>query len=285
MFRIGGIEFSGRLFLAPMAGVLSSELRLAFRNFGFALSAVGFVSAQDLVISGGRDLKSVPGRLESIDPREKPLMIQLVGSSESSMAQAACFLNGRADIIDLNFGCPVPSVMKRGQGAALLEEPEKMERIVRSVVRRAKVPVTAKIRLAESGFRQTIDCVQRCQGAGASAVIVHARTAGQYFQGRADWSVFPEIKKHLSIPLVGNGGVGGKEDAELLLKEYGCDFVMVGAAAIRNPQKFMTSEAVCDPAAAFMSIGGGHLTTLIRYWLSRNRMERFIGSWSGKALR
>lgn len=246
---IGNVKLEKRLILAPMANILDLPLRLTFKEFGFGLTSIGSISAEAVVEDGKGKLINLCGKEEFTDERESLVSIQLIGSDEYIMARAAELVAKKADIIDLNFGCPIKWVIQKGWGAALLEDLPKMQAIIKAVVKNVDIPVTAKIRLHPAGsIVKTIDIAHCCEDAGIAALTVHTRTPEQKYSGKAHWDILPEIKKRINIPIIGNGNVCNLDDAGILLDKYGCDFVMTATAAIRNPLAFVNKADIQDKA-------------------------------------
>ncbi|MBN1594635.1 tRNA dihydrouridine synthase DusB, partial [candidate division FCPU426 bacterium] len=170
----------------------------------------------------------------------KPLAFQLFGAEPEAMAEASLYLAAAgADIVDLNFGCPVPKVVRHRGGSALLKEPELLQEIVAACVRRCPRPVTVKIRAGWDNTRiNAVEIARRAEAAGAAAIAVHARTRAQKFEGRAQWGIIKAVVENVSIPVVGNGDVVTGPDAKALLAETGCAAVMVGRGAMGRPWVF-----------------------------------------------
>lgn len=237
MPAIGAVNISNPLVLAPMANVLKFPLRLAFKKLGFGLTAVGSICADAIASRNDAALINLIGKEDYTDKRESPVMVQLIGSDPEMMARAAERIEPRCDIVDLNFGCSVGWVRKKGWGSALLDNRILLHDIVAAVKRRVRVPVTVKIRIMDKA-EKLLDIVRCCQDAGAAAITVHTRTVGQQFRGKAQWPMLSMIRAAIDIPLIGNGGVSAHKDVQMLLKDFGCDFVMVGEGAFRNPLAF-----------------------------------------------
>jgi nifR3 family TIM-barrel protein len=172
-----------------------------------------------------------------IHPEERPLGIQIFGGDPDVMAETARVAEEMgADLVDINMGCWVPKVCKTGAGAALLKDPEVAQRIVEAVVRAVRVPVTVKVRAGwDYSLFAAPDLARRFQDAGAKMLTLHARFANQGFEGEADWRLIESLRAAVQVPLIGNGDVKKPEDALRMLRETGCDGVMVGRAAISNP--------------------------------------------------
>ncbi|MFH0809091.1 MAG: tRNA dihydrouridine synthase DusB, partial [Pseudomonadota bacterium] len=237
---IGNLTIAGGLLLAPMAGITDAPYRLMARNFGCALAFSGMISAVGLALRQKNTLA-----LLDTHPSERPLAFQLFGTNEERLATAAAVLTDLgADLIDLNCGCPVRKVVKAGAGAALMRDPAKIGRLVSAMRRATHLPITVKIR---SGWEQAeinAALVARvAEEAGADALTVHPRTAAQGFSGRADWDIIRSVKSAVRIPVIGNGDVLGPADAEMMIRQTGCDAVMIGRASLGNPWIFSQALA------------------------------------------
>jgi len=231
--RIGSFEIFPPLALAPMAGVTNALFRRLFKPFGFGLTVSEFVSAQSLVRMNRRTLEMI-----DVYPEERPTAVQLHGNDPDVMAQAAAFVEEcGADIVDINFGCPAPKIVKGGDGAAILRDPDLAVRIcdaVRKAVKRA--PVTVKMRLGWEADNFThLDIARRAQDVGIDAFTLHGRYGKQFYKGRADWSYIAALKAALRVPVIGNGDVSSAEEALQRLRETGADAIMIGRAALGNP--------------------------------------------------
>ena len=175
-----------------------------------------------------------------IDKCENPVSMQLFGSEPELMARVAAEIEERPfDILDINMGCPVPKVVNNGEGSALLKNPELIVKIVKSVSSAIKKPLTVKVRIGfENEPVDIVDIAKRVEDAGAAAIAVHGRTRQQYYSGTADWDAIRRVKEAVSIPVIGNGDVDSPEKAKALIKETGCDGVMIGRAVRGNPWLF-----------------------------------------------
>jgi len=234
--RIATLELSNNLILAPLAGISDLPFRTIVRRFGCGLCYSEMVSA-DGIVRGQRKtldiLRSGPG--------DRPLVAQIFGSDPGVLAAAAAIIEerGLADAVDINMGCPVKPVIRRGAGAALMREPERVRLIVREARRAVRIPLTVKIRAGWSPReKNALEIARIAEGEGADALAVHPRTASQGFSGRSDWSVIAEVKAALKIPVIGNGDVEAPEDASALLGQTGCDGIMIGRGALGNPWIF-----------------------------------------------
>ena len=174
-----------------------------------------------------------------IDELERPISIQIFGHDTNSFVNAAKYVceNIKPDILDINMGCPVPKVALKSQaGSSLLKDPDKIYEIVKNVVEVSNVPVTVKIRAGWDA--NSINCVEvarKIESAGASAIAIHPRTRAQGYSGHSDWSLIKKVKDAVNIPVIGNGDIKTIYDAEQMLKETGCDAVMIARALLGNP--------------------------------------------------
>jgi tRNA-dihydrouridine synthase B len=232
-FKIGDIRVDPPVLLAPMEDVTNLPFRLmAKRIAGPGLMFTEFVSAMAIHYGAQKTYKKM-----EIHPDERPLGIQIFGGEPKVMAETARLAEQMgADIVDINMGCWVPKVCKTGAGAALLKDPENAAAIVRAVVEAVKVPVTVKVRAGwDWSLFAAPDLARRFQDAGAKMITLHARFAKQGFDGEADWRLIEAMRESVQVPLIGNGDVKKPDDALKMMRETGCDGVMVGRAAISNP--------------------------------------------------
>ncbi len=233
MFSVGNVLVANRLVLAPMEDVTNLPFRiLAKRIGGPGLMFTEFVSAMAIHYGAVKTFRKM-----RIHPDERPLGIQIFGGEPETMAETARIAEEMgADILDINMGCWVPKVCKTGSGAALLKDPVLAQQIVETVVKAVKIPVTVKVRAGwDYSLFAAPDLARRFQDVGAQMLTLHARFAKQGFVGEADWRLISQLREALTIPLIGNGDVKVPGDAERMLRETGCDGVMVGRAAISNP--------------------------------------------------
>lgn len=242
MVKIGDIEITGRLTLAPMAGVTDFAFRSICREMGAALTTTEMVSAKALVY---KDEKT--RALLYIPEPEHPCAAQIFGHEPDVMAEAAGLaleISG-ADILDINMGCPVGKVVKSGDGSALMKTPELAGSIIESVCRAVGRPVTVKFRKGwDGGSVNAVEFAKVCEQAGAAAIAVHGRTRVQMYSGRADWDVIREVKKAVNIPVIANGDIFTGQDAEHILRYTGCDLAMAGRGTFGNPWLFKQANAV-----------------------------------------
>lgn len=234
-WKIGDVQIDNPFVLAPMAGVTDLPFRKLCKEQGAGLICMEMVSAKAISFHN----KNTEALME-IDPGENPVSMQLFGSEPELMARVAAEIEERPfDILDINMGCPVPKVVNNGEGSALLKNPELIVKIVKSVSSAIKKPLTVKVRIGfENEPVDIVEIAKRVEDAGAAAIAVHGRTRQQYYSGTADWDTIRRVKEAVSIPVIGNGDVDSPEKAEALIKETGCDGVMVGRAVRGNPWLF-----------------------------------------------
>ena len=231
-WKIGDVEIENQIVLAPMAGICDSAYRRIVKSMGCGLIETEMVSTRAVM-----HLNRKTREMLHMTDYERPIAQQIFGSDSESFKIAVEYIyeNMSPEIIDINMGCPVTKVaVKSGAGSALLKNPNKVEDIIKTVVETVPIPVTAKIR---SGWDENnaLEIAKIIEDSGASAITVHPRTRHQRYDVPADWSIIKEIKKELSIPVIGNGDIRTCYDAKAMLDFTDCDAVMIGRGILGNP--------------------------------------------------
>ncbi|OGP87454.1 MAG: tRNA dihydrouridine synthase DusB [Deltaproteobacteria bacterium RBG_19FT_COMBO_43_11] len=236
-------SLKGRALLAPLAGISNLPFRLIARSFGCSFAFTEMISANGLIRKADKTFEYLRTCRE-----DKPLGVQIFGADPMIIADAAKIVESRgAELIDINMGCPVKKVIRAGAGAILMKEPDRVEKIIKAVKKVVNVPVTVKIR---SGWNPSsinaVEIARIAEDAGADAIIIHARTANQGFGGAANWNIIKQVKKVVSIPVIGNGDIRQPQDALRMLRETSCDAAMVGRGALGSPWIFKGIIQLCS---------------------------------------
>ena len=282
--KIGAVTLDNPFILAPLDGYTDLAFRLLCREMGAGLSVSEMISCHGLVYGQRKTLSM----MQTV-PEERPFAVQLFGNDPEIMARAATIVSSHpVDIIDINMGCPVRKVIKKGSGAALMRNWKRAETIIRSVINNTDLPVTVKFR---SGWDESSinapEFAAMAEAAGAAAVTVHARTWAQMFSGRADRSIIARVKEAVSIPLIGNGDIISHADGLAMMEETGCDGVMIGRAALGNPWVFQaaglpaTLDSRLPVLQRHMELAGYYLDTNRLLFRIKNHACRYLNGLPG----
>ena len=234
--KIGNLEFSVPVFLAPMAGVTDTAYRILAREMGCELVYSEMVSDKGINYRNTHTLEML-----HTEPAERPIAMQLFGAEPESVARAAQYVEslGCADILDFNMGCPAPKVVKNHEGSALMKEPQQAFAILSALRKAVRLPVTVKMRLGwDDDSINVLELARLAEQAGMDAIAVHGRTREQFYRGQADWETIAAVKQAVSIPVIANGDVRTCADLARIFAVTGCDGVMIGRAAQGNPWIF-----------------------------------------------
>lgn len=290
--KIGNLEIKGYACLAPMAGVADRAFRELCMSYGAAYVISEMVSSKGLTM---QDKKSK--ELLFLSDAERPVGAQIFGDDPEIMANAALkAMEFSPDFIDINMGCPAPKIAGNGGGSALLKNPELIGKIVKKVVEVSPVPVTAKIRIGwDKNSINAVEIAKIIEAAGADAITVHGRTKDQMYAPPVSLDEIANVKKAVSIPVIGNGDIVDGKSAKLMLDMTGCDFLMVGRGALGNPWIFQCINAYLNKEADFteptleekMDVMLRHIGTLCEYKGVRIGMReaRKHAAWYIKGIR
>lgn len=240
VLKIGDVEIKNPVIIAPMAGVSNSAFRSICFEFGAGLVYSEMISDKAIHFKSKKTIEMV-----RMFENEHPLSMQIFGSDEETMVEAAKYIeeNTDCDIIDINMGCPVTKIIKSNSGSALMKDIDKAVSIAKAVVDAVSLPVSVKIRLGWN--KETINCIElskRLEEVGVKAIAVHGRTRGQMYEGETDYDWIKKVKEAVSIPVIANGDIDSVEKAKQVMEYTGCEGVMIGRAAIGNP--FLIKELV-----------------------------------------
>lgn len=259
--RIGSLQLTSPFILAPLAGYTDLPFRLLCREYGAALVYSEMLSCHGLVFRQKNTLEML-----ATVPEERPVAMQLFGAEPEFMGEAAAYLTELPiDAIDINMGCPVRKVVKKGAGCALMRQPKLAEEIIKRVRASTNLPVTVKIRIGWTHQEITSpEFAKMAAGAGADAVIVHGRTWSDGFGGTVNRAVIGQVKKAVTIPVIGNGDIHSHQEGLAMMAETGCDAVMIGRAALGNPFVFSPAELPATIATILPALSR-HLQLIERF--------------------
>jgi len=291
--KIKDLHIHGKTFLAPLAGITNLPFRLLVKECGCSVVSSEMVSVKGFFYNSEKTMALLSSKNE-----EQPLSIQLFGSDAELLANCARAVQDMkaAKIIDINFGCSVKKVVKQGAGVALMKQPELAKEILSSIRKAIDLPLTIKIRSGwDSSGQDAFRIAKIAEDAGVDAIILHPRTAGQGFKGKADWNLIKELKQKILIPVIGNGDITCVKDAHHMMSLTGCDAVMVGRAALSNPfifsqiDTFLETGSYQDPSHGQIFSAMTHLTqSYINFFgeeiacrMLRGRLSWFVKGISG----
>lgn len=261
MFRIGSLELTQRLLLAPLSGISDLPFRLINRAHGCELAFTEMISARSLL----HQSTTSSGMLRTI-PEDRPLGLQLLGNDPEVVVRAMGLVEHTDfDVIDLNAACPVPKVTRKGEGSALMGDPVLLRSILGEMVRHAGVPVTVKIR---SGWDETavnaVEVAKMAQDSGVAALTIHGRTRKQGYSGSVDYDIIRKVKEALSIPIIASGDVLSPVLIRKMFDETGCDAVVIARGALGNPWIFSQGAAFLESGATLEPTGIGERTAVMK---------------------
>lgn len=245
-FRIADLQLETPFVLAPLAGITDKAMRSLCTQQGASLTYTEMASGKGLWYGDRKSRK-----LLDIGEDEGSVAYQLFGSDPEIMAFAVKDLREKDNVLfDLNVGCPVPKIVKNGEGSALLKKLDVLHDVASAMVKATSKPVTAKIRMGFArGENTAVETAKVLEAAGVAAITVHGRTREQYYEGEADWQVIADVKAAVRVPVIGNGDVLTGLDAMRMLEETGCDGVMIARGALGNPWIFRDAMALWNDDA------------------------------------
>jgi len=258
------LRLKNRVILAPLAGITDRVFRQICRQQGASLCITEMVSADGLTRNNRKTFDMM-----AVSPEDRPLGVQLFGSDPEILSQAARMVeDAGADLVDLNFGCPVRKVVKRGAGAALLGDLVLLQRIIRHVVSAVHIPVTIKIRSGIHADKPlAVDIGKIAEQEGIQAVALHPRSLSQGFTGKANWNHIAELVTTVKIPVIGSGDIFTPDDAVRMVQETGCHAVMVARGALGNPHLFRQITAAFRGEAVPPNLSPAeHLDALLKHY-------------------
>lgn len=290
--KIGNVEITGKAVLAPMAGVADRAFRELCVGYGASYVVSEMISSKG-VSMGDRKSKD----LAYLSEAERPAAIQIFGSDPVIMAQSVeRVMEFKPEIIDINMGCPAPKIAGNGGGASLAKNPALAEKIVEAVVKASPVPVTVKIRMGwDFDNINAVEMAKRAEAAGASAVTVHGRTRNQMYAPPVNRDIIAQVKKEISIPVIGNGDIVDEQSAAIMFEETNCDLIMIGRGALGRPWVFSQINAYLEhgrvipepPVTERMRVMLKHIETLCEYkgdYIGMREARKHAG-WYTKGLR
>ena len=232
--KIGNVTLKNNILLAPMAGITNLPFRIICEKYNPGLVCTEMVSSKGLFYNDEKTKQ-----LLNMENEKRPIAVQIFGNDLEAMKYSAKEVSKIADIIDINMGCPAPKIVKNGDGSRLLLNLELASKIIETVVKEATVPVTVKMRKGwDNSHIVAVELAKIAEEKGASAITIHGRTREEFYTGTADWGIIKEVKKAVSIPVIGNGDVKTKEDALAMFEQTKVDGIMIGRASIGNPWIF-----------------------------------------------
>lgn len=275
--RIGNIDLGEKpLFLAPMEDVTDASFRYICKEYGADMMYTEFISSDGLI----RDARKSLEKLVTYD-YEAPIGIQIYGNIPEAMVEAAQMAEKAAgiagghgaDLVDINFGCPVNKIARRGAGSGMMKEPDKMVEITKMVVDAVKLPVTVKTRLGwDEDSKIIVELAERLQDTGISALTVHGRTRCQMYKGEADWTLIGKIKENprMHIPIIGNGDIDSPQKAKEAFDRYGVDGIMIGRATFGHPWIFKEVRHYLDTGELLPPMSVGERVELAKKHLAKS---------------
>ena len=286
MLQIGKTTLDSPFILAPLAGYSDLPFRILCREYGAGLVVSEMISCHGLVYGQEKTIQMLAS-----STGDKPVSFQLFGSDPVIMGEAAAILSEHSPtFIDINMGCPVRKVTKKGAGSALMKDIALAEKIVQAVINNSKVPVTLKTRAGIDREHITaLDFAKMSEGSGIAAITIHGRTWAQAFSGTADWDIIGKVKAAVSIPVIGNGDVRSYKEGLSRINETRCDAIMIGRAALGNPWVFQKEgrpdslDDILQTVQRHLELMGKYLDTRRLLAYIRNHIGRYFCAFAGSS--
>ncbi len=286
MLTIAGKSFQSPFVLAPLAGYTDLPFRLLCREYGAALVVSEMISCHALIYKQKKTIKMLDTCLE-----DRPVSFQIFGADPIIMGEAATILNDFSpDFIDINMGCPVKKVTKRGAGSALMKDCTLAEKIIKAVVNNSTVPVTVKTRIGVDSHTLIAETFAKMSAeSGAAAITIHGRTWSQGFSGMADWNEIQKVKTNATIPVIGNGDISSWHDGMEKLEKSACDGIMVGRGALGNPWIFSEQgrpksvSQIVTAAHRHLQLMEQHLDVERKIAVIKNQTGRYFHDFPGSS--
>ena len=259
-FHIGSIPIFGDVVHAPMDGYTDSPFRVIARQYGSAITYTEFMNSMDILSN------PLINKFKMIfSDEERPIAFQVYDEDPDRIIKSCVFLSQyKPDFLDINMGCSTPTVSGRGAGAGLLKEPSKIAKIINQLSKETIIPITAKIRLGwDDSLKNYLDVAKIIEDNGGRMIAVHARTRQQEMRGRVDLQAIYEIKKHVNIPIIGNGDITCVADIDKMKSNTGCDAIMIGRATIGNPWILARKEILSIPKSEMVATIIHHLEMMV----------------------
>lgn len=248
MLKIGSLQLKSNVMLAPLAGISDSSFRLICREFGASFTFLEMINARAISFKNKKTKKMLFHA-----PNDTPIGVQLLGCELPYILKAMDVLEPYDfDLLDFNAACPVKKVCRRGEGASLMKDPQKLKNILETIVRRWQKPVTIKIRSGwDKDSQNAVEIAQCAQDAGLSAVFIHGRDRNQFYKGTVDYRIIASVKKNVQIPVIASGDIWSASYAQKMFDETGCDGILVARGALGNPWIFQEINSYLNQQPAF----------------------------------
>ena len=229
--KVGNVILDNNIILAPMAGITDRPFRIIAKEYGAGLVVTEMISSKAIFYNDKKTKKTL-----NMKDEKRPISVQIFGNDVEAIKVAVEYINNFADIIDINMGCPAPKIVKNGDGSALLKDLTLAEKVIKAAIEVSDVPITVKFRKGwDNKSIVATEFAQMAESAGAKMLTIHGRTREEYYSGTVDLDIIREVKKTVTIPVIGNGDIKTVEDAKRMFQYTNVDGIMIGRATIGNP--------------------------------------------------